>query len=214
MFTIGAAVTLVGLLAHLGAERAGSFAARAATKPVASTGFLIAAWGSGAGETPWGQAVLAGLALSWVGDVALLGRGRAAFGAGLGSFLLGHVAFGAAFWLRGIEWTAAAAAALVLAGAGAGLWRWLSPRVTGALRPAVAAYIVVILAMVALATGTTAWSPTAWLLAGAVAFAVSDVAVARDRFVAPGFRNRAWGLPLYYGAQLLLAWGAGAARVG
>ena len=29
--------------------------------------------------------------------------------------------------------------------------------------------------------------------------------VARDRFIAPGFANAAWGLPLYYGAQLVLA---------
>jgi uncharacterized membrane protein YhhN len=36
----------------------------------------------------------------------------------------------------------------------------------------------------------------------AVAFALS---VARDRFVVPGFVNRAWGLPLYYAAQLVLA---------
>jgi len=30
--------------------------------------------------------------------------------------------------------------------------------------------------------------------------------VARDRFVAQGFINRAWGLPMYYGGQLLLAY--------
>jgi hypothetical protein len=29
--------------------------------------------------------------------------------------------------------------------------------------------------------------------------------VARDRFVSHQFVNRAWGLPLYYAAQLLLA---------
>jgi hypothetical protein len=29
--------------------------------------------------------------------------------------------------------------------------------------------------------------------------------VARDRFVRHEFRNRAWGLPLYYGAQLMIA---------
>jgi hypothetical protein len=29
--------------------------------------------------------------------------------------------------------------------------------------------------------------------------------VARDRFLRHEFLNRAWGLPLYYGAQLLLA---------
>jgi hypothetical protein len=34
---------------------------------------------------------------------------------------------------------------------------------------------------------------------------LSDLSVARDRFVAPGFVNRAWGLPTYFAAQLLLA---------
>jgi hypothetical protein len=38
-----------------------------------------------------------------------------------------------------------------------------------------------------------------------VAFAASDVSVARDRFVREDFLNRAWGLPLYYGGQLLIA---------
>ena len=42
-------------------------------------------------------------------------------------------------------------------------------------------------------------------MAAAVAFYLSDVSVARDRFVAPGFGNRIWGLPLYYAAQLLFA---------
>jgi len=40
---------------------------------------------------------------------------------------------------------------------------------------------------------------------GAVLFFLSDLLVARDRFVAPGFGNRLLGLPLYYAAQLLLA---------
>jgi hypothetical protein len=43
------------------------------------------------------------------------------------------------------------------------------------------------------------------LLAGAVLFALSDVFVARDRFVHSGFANRQWGLPLYFLAQLILA---------
>jgi hypothetical protein len=30
--------------------------------------------------------------------------------------------------------------------------------------------------------------------------------VARDQFVAPGYKNRLWGLPLYFGSQMLLAW--------
>jgi len=30
--------------------------------------------------------------------------------------------------------------------------------------------------------------------------------VVRDRFVSTGFVNRLWGLPLYYAAQLIIAW--------
>jgi hypothetical protein len=40
---------------------------------------------------------------------------------------------------------------------------------------------------------------------GAVAFTASDISVARDRFMQHGFANRAWGLPLYYLAQVMLA---------
>jgi hypothetical protein len=36
-------------------------------------------------------------------------------------------------------------------------------------------------------------------------FYASDLSVARDRFVVFRFSNRAWGLPLYFGAQLILA---------
>ena len=43
------------------------------------------------------------------------------------------------------------------------------------------------------------------LLAGALGFFVSDLAVARERFVAKSFSNKLWGLPLYYAAQLVLA---------
>jgi len=42
------------------------------------------------------------------------------------------------------------------------------------------------------------------LAAGGVLFFASDLAVARERFVARAFSNRVWGLPCYYAAQLLL----------
>jgi uncharacterized membrane protein YhhN len=40
---------------------------------------------------------------------------------------------------------------------------------------------------------------------GALLFYLSDLAVARHRFVHPAFVNRAIGLPLYYVGQLLIA---------
>ena len=44
------------------------------------------------------------------------------------------------------------------------------------------------------------------LAAGACLFFASDLAVARDRFVARDFTNKLWGLPAYYIGQLLIAW--------
>jgi uncharacterized membrane protein YhhN len=77
--------------------------------------------------------------------------------------------------------------------------------VKGGMRGAVLAYVLVISAMVVLAAGAAGASGDAAILAGAVAFYVSDLAVARERFVAHSYTNKIWGLPLYYGAQLVLA---------
>ena len=41
---------------------------------------------------------------------------------------------------------------------------------------------------------------------GAIGFYLSDLSVARDRFVVSAFVNRLWGLPLYYAAQVALGW--------
>jgi hypothetical protein len=63
----------------------------------------------------------------------------------------------------------------------------------------------VITAMVALAFGAVVRGGTPWIAIGAVGFYASDLSVARDQFVKPGFVNRVWGLPLYYVAQVVLA---------
>ena len=77
------------------------------------------------------------------------------------------------------------------------------------MKAPVLAYMVVISTMVALAVGTVVAHGNAWIVVGAVGFYLSDLSVARDRFVARGWVNRVWGLPLYFGAQLVLAWCAG-----
>jgi len=64
----------------------------------------------------------------------------------------------------------------------------------------------VISLMVMCAAGTVWEHGDPVILLGAAAFYVSDLAVARDHFVVRGFTNKLWGLPLYFGAQLLLAW--------
>lgn len=201
------ALTVIALAALLVGERRAHDGLRRASKPLASAGFVGTAVVNGAAGSAFGRWILAALALSMLGDVLLLGRRNAPFLAGLLAFLAGHVAYAGAFVVRGVDgsWTAIAAA--VVAAVAVGVGRWLLPRVGGAMRIAVVAYIVVICAMVALAVGAVGASAGVWVAVGAVLFWVSDLAVARDRFVAPGFDNRAWGLPLYYGAQLVFAWG-------
>ena len=149
--------------------------------------------------------MLAALVLSWIGDVFLIPRRRLTFLFGLVAFLLGHVAYSAAFTIRGVSvlWTLGTLVPLIAIAVVVS--RWLLPRVPGGMKRPVVAYIVVISGMVALAAGTVAAHGNAAILLGAIAFFCSDLSVARDRFIEPGFFNRLWGLPLYYGAQVVLA---------
>ena len=175
-------------------------------KPIASTAFVAVALASGALDTTYGLLVLAGLVLCLVGDVLLIPVGRVGvFRAGVFAFLLGHFGFAAAFLRQplSLPWFAVGAVALSLA-----LWRvwqWLSPTVQADMRVPVVAYLVVIGAMSALAVALVGAGGPVIVAAGALAFTASDVSVARDRFVREQFVNRAWGLPLYYLAQLMIA---------
>jgi len=92
-----------------------------------------------------------------------------------------------------------------MAVAGTLAWRWLSPHLQGFMRRAVLAYLLTIGTMVVLTIGAAAVGAPLLLPAGAILFAISDLAVARERFVAQTIGNKVWGLPFYYGAQLLIA---------
>ena len=199
------AAALIGLLA---AELRGTRWGVYVCKPLASTGFVgvaLSAIPAGALGSGYGRAVLAALVLSWIGDVLLMSNRSALFLAGLGVFLLAHVGFGAAFWLRGqsLAWTAAALIGLAVPALAVS--RWLRPHLPADMRVPVHAYIVVITCMLALAVGTVAAGSPEIILTGALAFYLSDLSVARDRFVHESFANKLWGLPLYYAAQLCLA---------
>ena len=162
------------------------------------------AWDAG---TP-GQWVIIGLCLSMVGDICLLSQDKRPFLAGIGAFLLAHVAYVVAFLSLGITPSVGAAGLAGVSVIAAFIWRWLGPH-TGKLKPAVAAYIIVITCMVAAAIGAAGfdvhWARTGLLLA-AIAFFLSDLCVARERFVTEGIENKFIGLPLYFGAQLLFAY--------
>lgn len=181
---------------------------RVVLKPVASLAFVGAGLAAGALGSPMGTALLAGLVLSAAGDMFLIPRSDRFFLAGVGAFAVGHIAYSWAFLAGGIRFgvEAASAAGVTL---GAGLI-FLGPMrgKMGAMAAPVAIYVLIISAMVGLSVGhhvAIGAAQSLQLAIGASAFAASDLSVARDRFDARAFVNRAWGLPLYYGAQLLIA---------
>jgi uncharacterized membrane protein YhhN len=84
---------------------------------------------------------------------------------------------------------------------GVALVRWLWNRLDKHYRIAVTIYSIAIVVMVSLAAATL--SPL--ITVAACMFVVSDISVARDRFINRSVSNKIWGIPLYYLAQVLFA---------
>lgn len=159
------------------------------------------------------RAVLAGMALSCLGDIALM-LPLDAFVPGLVAFLLAHLCYIVAF-RAGLRAGRGLLAAIGLLGGFAainllGLWPHLPPP----MRVPVLAYVAVLATMAVLALARHWQRPPAdaaqaasarWAAAGAVLFVASDSLLAWDRF--------AGGLPLasllvlstYYAAQYAIA---------
>lgn len=193
-------VCAVACLVLVGAEHRRARTLRIASKTIASAAFIAVGVLAGA-SGPFAMWVVGGLVLGAVGDIALLGKSDRAFMGGLVAFLLGHLAYVVAIAqvVSPAQWAQPVAIAPALVGAGALAWLW--PHL-GSMKLPVIVYVVTIVSMVigALATHHTV------LTVGAILFFASDLAVARDKFVATGFTNRAWGLPCYYAGQLFIAW--------
>ena len=207
-------LTVLGTAAVLVCQHRGAKAAETVFKAAASTGFVALAVSLGALGTRYGQAIVVALAFSWCGDVLLVSRNKKLFLAGLVSFLLGHFGFAAAFLMRGVAWPWSLGALVGVVPVAAVLARWIVPQVERDMRAPVVAYMAVISAMVLLAFGTFGLKGTLIIPLGASVFYVSDIFVARDRFISPGFVNALYGLPLYYGAQVLLALSSGNCCIG
>lgn len=188
----------------------GYFSAYALFKPLTMVLALICV-GVVAGRSPLKKSMyllLAGLALSMVGDVCLLMP--QGFLAGLVAFLLAHVCYIALFQ-RDAPWLASrwGLAACIAAGAVAYGYLWTHGLPT-AMRIPVAIYVLVIGLMAAQALGratvlhTAAARTVAW---GALSFMVSDTVLALDRFVQPIAGAYLWVLGTYYLAQCLILHG-------
>lgn len=197
---------LAGLL---WAEKAENTSAKLIFKQVLSALFVLVVWLQPAALSTYGRWILIGLILSWIGDLFLVFSASKVFLAGLVSFLLAHVCYATAFFNYGAFhiWLSAGIVVAVLVGLM--IFFWLRPHL-GNMKVPVIIYSVVITVMVISAMAFFAnfnHPPVSrwFVLVGAIVFYISDITVARDRFVAPGFDNRLYGLPLYYMGQFLFS---------
>jgi uncharacterized membrane protein YhhN len=196
------AVLVVGALAVFSAERKLGWL-HVSTKPLTTALLaLIVGWP----RTRLAVWVDVGIALSVVGDIALLGSGKGAFLGGLGAFLLAHLAYGVAFagvavWSPGV-----AVVALVMIGTTTLILRAIREGTVGLRGPTIA-YGVVISAMVVAAWATLGGPlPTAPLAAGgAVLFYASDGSLALNRFRRPIPHAAFLTLGLYWIGQVGIA---------
>ncbi|MBN9372710.1 MULTISPECIES: lysoplasmalogenase [unclassified Hydrogenophaga] len=200
------AACLLFVIALLVVDRLQWPLARAFTKLGASTCFVWLAIVLGAMQSRYGQWVLGALVLGWLGDALLLGKRSAAFMAGLVAFLLSHGLYATAFVSGPLNGPAMAVALVAACAAGFVVLRWLLPHTPARFKAPVLVYVVVILSMCVAAVGHAVATGRWIVLGGAVLFAISDIAVARERFVRASPVNHLWGWPTYFVAQVLLAW--------
>lgn len=168
---------------------------------LASTGYVAIAATRGAFGGWYGRFILLGLIGCWCGDML----GPRNFLAGLAAFLLAHFGFIGAFCANRIVWKRMLWGLPALVLVVVPVLVWLLPHVPAAEFVPVAAYITVISLMVFFACGSSHNAVGRWALLGAVLFFVSDIFVARWKYVDPNPVNGNICFPLYYSACIVLA---------
>ncbi|MBW1841285.1 MAG: lysoplasmalogenase [Deltaproteobacteria bacterium] len=159
------------------------------------------------------QFLLVGLIFCLGGDICLAIPGKKWFLAGLVSFLLGHLFYIFGFFHIADPGTLSWVGTVIVFIVSSGIYFWLKPHL-GSMNIPVLFYVVVITVMMSAAWSVFVDSDFAvpgrvMVFSGALLFYLSDLFVARDRFVKKEFFNRLLGLPLYFAGQFTLAFSAG-----
>jgi len=211
LIILSAVTLLAGLLFF---EKNGNQKGKLPTKTILSCLFIFTALVQSRPIPGYFYILLIGLVFCLGGDVFLALPRERMFLFGLVSFLLGHMFFVASFfYLSDLSHWSWIGVGIGLVASG-GVFFWLRPYLGSMLIPVIA-YIVVITVMLVggwtvLCDAGVELSGRLMVFSGAVSFYVSDLFVARDRFLKTEFKNRLIGLPLYYFGQFLLAFSVGA----
>jgi uncharacterized membrane protein YhhN len=154
-----------------------------------------------------------GLIFCLIGDVCLALPHEKVFMGGLVTFLVGHVFYIFSFLSLTQIFHWISAGLFIFFGLSAFIFFWLRPHLRSMVIP-VLLYILVITVMVSGAWAVF-WkssfqiSGRTLILVGSICFYISDLFVARNKFIKEEYRNRLLGLPLYYTGQFLLAFSIG-----
>ena len=161
---------------------------------IASTGFVLTAVAGRPWKHRYGGLMLSGLCLCAAGDIA----GIHNFNWGAVFFLAAHIAFSGAFYIERGGGKRVVASVMLVILFDLFLVSWLLPHVPGRDRWLVLSYMTMLSLMVVLSSGVRL---PAWRLlpaAGAVLFFISDIFVARWKYVYPSGVNAYFCYPMYY----------------
>ncbi len=206
-----AALTLVGAsLAIVGASWALDIAwLHIVFKPLTTALIGARAWSRGSRQPQVRRWILCGLALSLLGDIALLWP-QQGFLPGLVAFLLAHIAYIVAF-TREHRFLAQPTALISYALAAGAILTLLWPSIPPGLRVPVACYVLALTAMsaqtavVGLAAQGDDLPRGRLLMLGGALFMTSDALLATNRFAVPLPAANLWILGTYWGAQWCIA---------
>lgn len=200
-----ALVVLALLVAELREDRRAQFF----FKPLAALGFILLALHFGALESAYGKYILAGLVFCAAGDILLLPReSENIFKVGMLAFAIGHLNYAFAaniitnsnidygYWLG-----------TTVAGLAFGLFVFfrLKAKIPVKLLWPVGFYTFIISLMVIRSLQTDGVSWHLAIIPAALMFAVSDIFVAKDRFLERNSKNALAITPFYFGAQAFFA---------
>lgn len=174
------------------------------------TTILVGVLAAQAPDSGYRDALLFGLALSLIGDIALMFESNAAFLTGLGSFLLAHLLFMLAF-LHGVAVYRLPAWAWLFLAYGLALGVVLVRRADAKLRIPVVVYALVLTGMAL--TAALRWQALGGIsggfaLIGAALFVLSDSALGIRKFVGRYAGAQGLILSTYWAAIACIAWSA------
>jgi len=169
---------------------------------VASTGFVFTSLTAFMNHiSRYGVFVIVALIFCWFGDFL----GHYNFIASLLAFLLAHLAFIVAFFFHGVNKKGLFVSLGIFLISSSVIFHWLYPFVPDSDKIFVSIYMIVITAMVVLALGTRSSLSQIIISLGALLFYISDIFVARWKFVDQDSVNAFFCYPLYYTSCLLFA---------